>query len=191
MKLTLPFMSGSASGSFGKAMVAFSWKGIAVVRKWLKPSNPQSADQGDVRLVLGGLGKSTRCIELTSPYRDDAILVAPSNQTWVSAFVQYIVKNYMSDATAFEAEYTEYAAHAQKAAFDSNAATLLLADFNISYKGTSHAFVAGLQLYMIAKYAIAKRGAIEGAFERTPYTTALASWDADDVAALAADVAAV
>lgn len=187
-------MSGSASGSFGKAIVAFGWKGIAVARKWVKPSNPKGDDQGDVRMVLGGLGKATRCMELNSLYRNDALLVSPSNQTWVSAFVQHIAKNYMMESpmtgTKFEAEYSAYAA-TQKSIFDAGAATLLLADFDITYKGTTHAFTAGLQLYEIAKYAIAKRGAVEGAFERAPYTTAIGSWDADDVAALVADLQAV
>jgi hypothetical protein len=92
--------------------------------------------------------------------------------------------------TKFEAEYTAYAA-TQKAIFDAGAATLLLADFDITYKGTTHAFTAGLQLYEIAKYAIAKRGSIEGAFERSPYDTAIGDWVEADVTELVADLQAV
>ena len=190
-KVTGPLYSMGASGKLGKAMVFFAWKGVAVVRKWLKPSNPMSADQGDVRLVLGGLGQSTRCVEATSLYREDAKLVAASDQTWVSAFVKYILANYMKDATAFEAEYTEYAAHGEKAAFDTSAANLNLATFDIDYKGTAHAFVSGLQLYMLAKYGIAKMNAVEGAFDRSPYDTPLADWTGTETGELETDVTAV
>lgn len=181
----------SASGSIGKAMVHFPWKGISVVREWLKPSNPQSADQGDVRLVLGGLGQSTRCVEATSLYREDAKLVAASGQTWVSALVKYIIANYMVDATAFEAEYTAFQAHAEKAAFIASAADLNLADFDVAYKGTAHTFSAGMQLYELAKYGIAKRNSVEGAFDRSPYDTAIANWTGTETGELEVDVTAV
>jgi hypothetical protein len=97
----------------------------------------------------------------------------------------------MVDATAFEAEYTEYAAHGEKAAFVASAADLNRADFDIAYKGTSHAFVAGLQLYELAKYGIAKRNSVEGAFDRSPYDTALSSWTATETGELEIDVTAV
>jgi len=190
-KVTGPLYSMGASGKLGKAMVFFAWKGVAVVRKWLKPSNPMSADQGDVRLVLGGLGQSTRCVEATSLYREDAKLVCPAGQTWVSAFVKYILANYMADATAYEAEYTEFQAHANKAAFIASAADLNLADFDVSYKGTDHAFSAGMQLYMLAKYGIAKMNAVEGAFDRSPFDTPLADWTATETGELETDVTAV
>jgi hypothetical protein len=190
-KVTGPLYSMSASGSIGKAMVHFPWKGISVVREWLKPSNPQSADQGDVRLVLGGLGQSTRCVEATSLYREDAKLVAASGQTWVSALVKYIIANYMVDATAFEAEYTAFQAHAEKAAFIASAADLNLADFDVAYKGTAHTFSAGMQLYELAKYGIAKRNSVEGAFDRSPYDTAIANWTGTETGELEVDVTAV
>jgi hypothetical protein len=42
----------SASGTIGKAITFAVWKGIAYVRKWFKPSNPQSADQVAQRLIF-------------------------------------------------------------------------------------------------------------------------------------------
>lgn len=188
-KVTGPLYSMSASGKLGNSVVHFPWKGLSVVREWLKPSNPQTGSQGDVRLVLGGIGRSSRAVDPASAYGTDAKLVAPSGQTWVSAIVKYIVDNYMSDATAYEAEYTAYAAHAAKTTFDSQAATLGLTTFDISYKDTSHSFVGGLQLYELAKYGIAKRDTVSGAFDRSPFDTALASWTATEVNELAADVA--
>lgn len=190
-KVTGPLHSEGASGKIADSIVFFPWKGINVVRQWLKPSNPKTEDQGDQRIVLGGLGKSCRACEATSLYRDDAILVTPSGKTWVSALVKYCIDSFMPDAAGFEAMYTAYAAHAQKAVFDSTALEVNLADFDISYKGTAHAFVAGLQLYMLAKYGIAKVNSIEGAFDRTPFTVALADWDAANIQSLQDDLEAV
>jgi hypothetical protein len=190
-KVTMPLMSGTASGQLAKAVVHFGWKGIAVVRKYLIPANPKSADQGDVRLVLGGLGAATRAIDVTSLYADDARAVAPSGQTFVSALVGYDISQLMPDATEFEAIYTAYAAHGAKATFDSKAATLGLADFDIAYKGTTHAFVAGMQLYCLARYGILRRDVGNDIFNRSPYDTAIGSWTATEVGELETDLGAV
>lgn len=190
-KVTGPLFSLEARGKIADAMVHFPWKGLNVVRGWVKPANKKSEDQGDVRLVLGGLGRATRCAGATSPYRDDAKVCAGAGQTWVSELVGYVAKNFMVDATAFEAEYTAYAAHAQKTQFDTDALLLELADFDIDYKGTSHAFVAGLQLYMLARYGIAMRLLKEDVFDRVPYTVALAEWTSGNVDSLKTDLTSV
>lgn len=44
-KVTGPLMSLTASGKIGDSIVFMKWRGIADVRKWLKPSNPNTADQ--------------------------------------------------------------------------------------------------------------------------------------------------
>lgn len=190
-KVTGPLFSISASGKIANAMVHFGWKGLNVVREWVVPANPKSGSQGDVRLVLGGLGRSTRCVEKTSLYQDDAKVCAPSDQTWVSYILQYMIDNYMTNATAYEVEYAEYAAHAAKAAFDTAGGTLNLTEFDLAYKSTSHAFVAGLQVYMLAKYGIAMKAAKEDVFDRSPFDTALASWIEAEVLELVTDVQAV
>ena len=190
-KVTGPLFSLSASGKIANAMVHFGWKGLNVVREWVIPANPKSGSQGDVRLVLGGLGRSTRCVEKTSLYQDDAKVCAPSDQTWVSYLLQYMIANYMSNATAYEVEYAEYAAHAAKADFDSAGASLNLIEFDLAYKATTNAFVAGLQVYTLAKYGIAMKAAKEDVFDRSPYDTAIASWTATETAELVTDVQAV
>lgn len=187
-KVTGPLHSDGASGQIGKSIVFFGWKGLNVVRKWLVPANPKTGAQGDVRLVLGGTGQATRCAGLTSLFYDDAKVCAPSSQTWTSYIVQYIIKNFMADATDYETEYTAYAAHAAKATFDSDALLLELADFDITYKSTTHEYFAGLQLYMLARYGIAMLALKEGVFDRSPYDTALASWTATEVNELKTDL---
>jgi hypothetical protein len=196
-KVTGPLYSMSASGTIGKAMVFFGWKGINVVREWFIPKNLKSADQGDVRIVFGGLGQATRCVGLAdtthtdSPFGADAKLCNPSGQTWVSYLVQHLQKTYMADATAFEAIYTAFEAHAQKAIFTAQAVILELADFDIDYKGTAHVFSKGMQLYMLAKYGIGMLALKEGVFNRAPYTTAIGSWAAGDPVLLKTDLLAV
>lgn len=174
-------MSMDARGQIAKSLVFMGWNGIKSTRMWLKPAQPQTADQGDVRLVLGGLGRASKPVGIGSQYQIDAKVVAPAQQSWISRFVQFIYTGFMSDATAFEAQYTEYDAHTAQAQFDTDAALAGLTDFDIPYKGTSHKFVAGLQFYELAKYAINVHGSNPELFNRAPYTTALASWVSGDV----------
>lgn len=44
-KVTAPFFGFHASQQINKALVYFVWKGINVVRSWVVPANPNSADQ--------------------------------------------------------------------------------------------------------------------------------------------------
>ena len=47
-----PLFSMSASGTIGKALTYGAWKGIAWVRTWFSPANPQSAQQVNVRTAM-------------------------------------------------------------------------------------------------------------------------------------------
>jgi hypothetical protein len=187
-KVTGPLYSLSASGKIANAMVHFPWKGLAVVRQWLKPTNPRTENQGDIRLILGGLGRATKPAADGKTYQTKALECAVAPDTWVSALVKYLAKNYMHDGASFESQYSEYAAHTAKSEFDTKAAALGLTDFDISYKGTTHKFVAGLQLYMTAKYGCQMHATDNTKFNVVPYTTALASWDSDKVDAHAANM---
>lgn len=51
-KVTGPLMSMDASGTLGGAIVFSKWKGIPVVRQWVKPANPNTAGQQAVRAVF-------------------------------------------------------------------------------------------------------------------------------------------
>lgn len=48
-KVTGPLMSLTASGKLGKSIVFMTWRGIQDVRKWIKPANPKTTDQMNVR----------------------------------------------------------------------------------------------------------------------------------------------
>jgi hypothetical protein len=190
-KVTGPLFSLTASGKLANAMVHFSWKGINCVRSWVVPLNKKSEDQGDIRTILAGLGRASRVIEKTSPYHVDAVKVAGPQQSFVSALVGFIMNNIMKDGTQFDTEYTEYSTHTAKTNFNTSAATLGLADFSLPYSGTTNVFTAGMQLYELAKYGCLRKNAVENAFNRAPYTTALASWTSAEVALLVTDLAAV
>lgn len=43
--VTAPFFGFKARGQIGKSLVYFGWKGLNVVRTWVKPANPNAPDQ--------------------------------------------------------------------------------------------------------------------------------------------------
>jgi hypothetical protein len=186
-----PLHSDDARGKLANALVFLGWKGIKTVRQWLKPANPKTPDQGDIRLILGGLGRATRAIKIGSAYHRDAVAVAGPQQTFVSAIVSFIIKNWLKNGSDFDTEYNEFASHSAESTFNSKAAELGLYDFDISYKGTAYHFPAGMMLYELAKYAIARKDVASGVFYRAPYTTELASWTATQINAFVTDLQSV
>jgi len=185
-KVTGPLYSMSASGKIANAMVFFGWKGTNVVRQWLKPANPMSAGQGNSRQILGGAGRAGSAVKQNSDYAGqlNTLGLIPGGQTKQSFIVKKMIDLFLTDATAFEAVSDEYVAHTAKADFDSTAVDLNLTTVSIAYKDTPSDFVGGLQVYLLAKLAIALN------FTGAPYTTALASWTATEIDALAVDVQA-
>jgi len=183
-KVTLPLMSGGASGKIADALVFFPWKGRNLVRQWLKPANPQSEDQGDQRLFLGGTAKGCSLLNKDYDYYGQVVTLelVPGGQTWISYLVDRIITQYMPNAISYEALVTEFEGHISNAAWDSEAADANLLDFDIEYKGTTNDFEAGLQLYIMAKVAI-----LDG-FTGLPYTKDLATWVEADIALLVEDL---
>jgi len=188
MKVIGPFHSDDASGSFAGCIVAAKWKGVKYLRQLVTPRNAETEDQAVVRLILGGLGRTAGKVNVTSAYEAQMITLGriPSGQSKQSALVKFCQAQFMVDSTAYEAIYTAFEAHAAKADFTSQAGSIGLADLDIAYKGAgTHVFSKGMMLYVLARAGIAYE------FTGTPYTDAIASWDAADVTALVADLAAV
>jgi len=96
----------------------------------------------------------------------------------------------VNDGTEWDALVTEYEAHTATADFDTQAALLSLAQLDISYKGCADLAAPGAILYLIAKFSTNYELLGTKGFQRTPYTTALASWDSDDIVAMIAEFAA-
>lgn len=184
-KVSGPLYSMSASGTIAKAMTYFGWKGVNVVRQWLKPANPMSSNQGDTRIILGGTGRSAGEVKKTSDFAQQLIDLGlvPGGQTKQSFLVKYIVDHYLAGSTAYAAMIAEFTAHTAKAAFQAAADSLGLVDFDLGYASIAP-YDKGLGLYLIAKAA----GALS--FVGTPYTTNLTAWVTADVNGMVADFAA-
>lgn len=181
-KVSGPLYSMSASGKLADAMVFFGWKGISVVRQWVKPSNPMSAAQGNQRIILGGLGRSVGEIKPTFSFAQQLIDLGliPAGQTKQSFLVKYITDHYLLGSTTYAAELALLTAHTSYAAFQAAADSLGIVEFDLDYASIAP-FDKALGLYLIAKTAIAL------AFTGTPYTTALTSWVTVDVNGMVAD----
>lgn len=183
-KVTGPLYSMGASGKIANAMVFFPWKGVNVVRQWLKPSNPKTASQGDARMILGGAGRAAALADKNNDYvgQLNTLGLVPGGQTKQSYIVKKIVDLFGTDIATFESNYDAYDGHSNQAVFDSAASTLSLNTVDVSYKTGSKAFTGGLMLYLLAKLGITL------GFSGAPYATALASWDTTQVNALVVDL---
>jgi len=190
-KVIGPLHSLGATGKFGDAMVFLTWKGRNVVRQWLIPANPMSEDQGDVRAILASAGKLGKYIGTTSPLHDALLDFTPSGQTWISFFLKEIMKNTMVDGTTVAALLVAYAAHGAKADFDSEAATLGITQTFITYAGLVDAITPGAHLYILAVCGINLRASYGGAFDVSPFDTAIGSWTATEIGELITAITSV
>lgn len=184
-KVTAPLGSFSASGKIGKSLVFFSHLGRNVVRGLVTPANPQTAGQGAVRLLLGGLGRAARVPYVGGPFLTALKTVVPAGQTWVSAFVSYAMGLYGTPGNLHSA----FDGHSKKAIFDAQAATLGLTTVTVSYAGATTALTGGEQLYALAAFANAINAQNPGIFgSSAPWDEVLASWVSSDIVAFVADV---
>ena len=177
-KVTGPLFSVSATGKVADTLVFFGWKGSSVVRQWLKPANPQSAGQGDVRIVLGGLGRACGKVVADGAFHTKLknLGVIPSDQTKQSYLVKYIRDTYLGGSGAtmtgnYIAQLALITGHTAYTSFDAGADALTLIDYDVSYASVAP-FEKSLGLYLLAKAAIAI------GFTGAPYSTALTSWTA-------------
>lgn len=170
-------MSMSASGKLADSIVFFGWKGINVVRQWLKPANPQKAAQGNVRIMLGGTGRAVGKIQ---PAKGSTVVSAfaqqllnldliPSGQTKQSFIVKYILDHYITGATSYLLQLSAATQHAAKTTWAAAADTLALIEFDLDY-ATISPYDKTLGLYLIA------RAAYDLDFAGTPYTTDPTTW---------------
>lgn len=175
-KVTGPLYSMSASGKLADAMVYFGWKGVNVVRGWVKPANPQSDKQGDNRIYLGGTGRAVGMVLPNSVFAQQLIDLGliPGGQTKQSFLVQYIINTYLTGTAAYAAQIALFTAHTASGAFDAAADTLEITEFDLDYAAVA-AYSKGLGLYLIAKAASAL------GFTGTPYTTNITAWVTADV----------
>jgi hypothetical protein len=186
-KVEGPLMSLGARGKIANTVVFFPWKGIHAVRRWTIPANPMSSGQGDIRLAMGAIGRACRVVGSAYTYASEVKGYMASGQTWVSTIVKKIISEKISDGTEFDSVYGDYSGHTAKTDFDDEAASLGLNDFTVTYKGATNSATAGFQLYLLALYATLEQAGDSTRFNRSPYTTALASWVLADIQSMVAE----
>lgn len=148
-------MSINPSGSIAGLMTAARWKGIPYVRLLVKPSNPRSAGQVAVRLILGSIAKAARAVltsftdslHVGSLFFTTARDAAPSGQSWVSWLQQISYSTAGAMDTAYQA-----LTGTKKGYFATTAAAIGLIDYTPSFT-TDPGYIAGEQLFALAYFA--------------------------------------
>lgn len=181
-KVTGPLMSISASGKIADSIVFFGWKGHQCVRQWLKPANPQTAAQGDQRIMLGGSGKAAGKVQPEKDFAQQLIDLSliPSGQTKQSYLVKYILDNFLTNATTYASELAACTGHTAYTSFGGLADLLVVAETDLDYAAVAP-FDKALGLYLLAKASIAL------SFVGAPYTTALTAWTTAHVYSMGKD----
>lgn len=186
-KVTAPLGSFSASGKIGKTLVFFSHLGRNVVRGLVTPNNPQTETQGDSRLFLGAIGRAAKAVVNTSAWYNDANSVTPSGQTWVSYLIRNLSTLYGANQTGISDLQDDVDTHTATN-WETAADGAGLGDLSIPYAGTVSTLTAGAMLYAIARHSMAIKASNPSLFDRTPYTTDLASWTSADVDSFVSDI---
>jgi len=181
-KVTGPLMSMSASGKLANAIVFAGWKGIAYVRQYVIPANPQSSGQGDNRIMVGGTGRACGKVSVDSTIDTKlaTLGVMPSGQSKQSYLVKYILDHYLDSVTNYEAQLALITAHTAYTSFGDGADTLGITEFDLAYASTE-AYDKSLGIFLLAKTCQAL------GFTGEPYTSALTTWTGADIDLFVAD----
>jgi len=91
-RVTLPLLGVEATGKLGQAIVYMpiphARDGLTSVRKWLKPKNPKSEAQGDVRLKTKAMGYGVSFIQAGSTLETQIKAATPAGQIWNAYFLK-------------------------------------------------------------------------------------------------------
>lgn len=143
-------MSLSASGTFANILTASIWKGRPYMRQRVDPSNPSTAGQIAVRLVLGDIAKAARAVLTSfadesgegSQFFQDARDGAPAGQSWIS----YLQK-YASDVVSKTLTHWALLDGTEQGYFTTNAGGIGLVDYTPTLGGeVQTGLTAGQQL---------------------------------------------
>jgi hypothetical protein len=184
-KVAGPLGSFEASGRIGQYCVHFNWKGINVVRKWTKPTNPQTILQADVRTFTGGIGRATKPVVLQSLYQKRVLASTPTGMTWVSYIVKTLANVFNMAIDNIETEYADVP-EAAKTEFSTQAENLGLIDFTAP--GGQNTFKKEYMLYALYRFGRQMyENHVEG-WDREPYNVNRAQLTASHVQQLVSDI---
>lgn len=171
-KVAGPLYSAEARGKIADIMVHFPWKGRACVRQWLKPTNPKSVSQIEVRsfvyfLAKGGMYFANNTTEKKGADTDKNLIkaVTPSAQIWNAYLMDMAIGDGHANYDAAETGWSALTSTAQDA-WDTAAAALTPAIPGGTF-GT-HVVTAGQNFYHF-RYGLYKMG-IDTAPTETPPT---------------------
>lgn len=129
-RVTGPLMSMEASGTIGKTLTFANWVGRQYVRRWTRPSNPQTADQMEQRnafSVIGvGVSQVNKCLQVNSSttktdeqaFRDKT----PSGMRW-NGYIQKVLTG--SGAAGYKAAKLAWGALGGGSSWESAASSLV------------------------------------------------------------------
>ena len=128
-RVTGPLMSMEASGTIGKTLTFANWVGRQYVRRWTRPSNPQTQVQMDQRnafSVIGvGVSWANKCLQINSSTTktDEAAFreKTPSGMRW-NGYIQKVLTG--SSAAGYKAAKLAWNSISNNAAWEATAAGL-------------------------------------------------------------------
>ena len=124
-----PLMSMEASGTIGKSLTFANWVGRQYVRRWTRPSNPQTADQMGQRnafSVIGvGVSQANKCLQVnSSTTKTDEQAIrdkTPSGMRW-NGYIQKVLTG--SSAAGYNAAKAAWNSLLNQPAWETTAAGL-------------------------------------------------------------------
>ena len=128
-RVTGPLMSMEASGTIGRTLTFANWVGRQYVRRWTRPSNPQTADQMDQRnafSIIGvGVSQANKCLQVnSSTTKTDEQAIrdkTPSGMRW-NGYIQKVLTG--SGAAGYNAAKADWDALPDQSQWEATAAGL-------------------------------------------------------------------
>lgn len=128
-RVTGPLMSMEASGTIGKTLTFANWVGRQYVRRWTRPSNPQTQHQMDQRnafSIIGvGVSQANKCLLVNNETTktDEAAYRAktPSGMRW-NGYIQKVLTG--SGAAGYKAAKLAWDALGSRSSWETTAAAL-------------------------------------------------------------------
>jgi hypothetical protein len=177
-----PLFALEASGKIGGTISFVRRRFSSVVRKVTTPTNTKTATRGDERFLQGGISKALSFIEVESVFYYELLKGGFTKHHWHKEAISSIKIFILPDIDAFIELYNEFADHNYASKFDSEADRIGMKAFDIEYKSIPYKFLAGLQLYLLAKFAIYLHSGDPTLFNFLPYTKNILDWDETDIA---------
>ena len=97
-RVTGPFLSVSASGTVGKILTACTWKGIAYMREWFRPQNPQTPLQVAQRARMSEANIMWKA-ELAPVKAAWELYVSGQALSGFNAYTRYVIKYHIAEGS--------------------------------------------------------------------------------------------